>query len=849
MNFVIDFHRRKNHSLICQNGILMIISLIVICSITTDIYGQQKNALIPYRTGALFGFVNKDFKQIIPPNYDGVDPFNGNVAVVKVFNKYGIINKEGKELTPFKYDWIFNEGHQWIIVRNGGTGSKKYGLINDKGTELIPVEYDDIEVDSNSYLNVVRNNLSGLMDTSGRILIPAEYSKLNIKYGVVVCYKNNAYGALTISGKIIVPFEYDNIIPAPDGNIAVLKQNKYGWVDYTGRQICKPNYDFFGYFADGNSVFSTGGKYGFMDINGREIVPSVYEGMWDFSNGRALVKQKGLYGYVDIYGKPVTPVEYEAAWPFKEGRARVHMSGKCAYIDSSGKKITSFKFTQGSDFNQGLAIVSFDNKKGFINLNGDIVYSDECSFLGNFRKGLSLKGKIGKYGMIDRSFNEIIPAIYDTIIFSHGNFIIANQSGQKVIYNMNGKVLAGKDYDEKHPANAYFIRVNKGDKKGLMDKNGNEIVPCEYKYVYTLQVSEGIASYQVDKKYGYIDTNGRIILPPEYDWCIRFHNGFGTIEKDNKDGFVNSKGKIITPLKYVGVRDFESGFAEVRESYMNDFFDYIDTNGRELIAPYKVKAEKKTTGKGQVLLSNTERFELKSNINGKSFKLHIALPKDYYKTNKKYPVLYLTDADYLLGIAKNSADMMEFSKLIPEVIIVGIAYEGSFEDWWTRRTQDLTPAPDTTASLFPGGGNADNFLSLIEKQIIPLIESKYRVYKNERAYAGYSLGGLFGTYVLFKKPQLFNRYLLISPSYWWNNKMIYKYESDYAASNKNLNANLVFTAGSKETDMIENIPIMISALESHNYAGLSKEFIKTADDIHYTTFSTAFTKGIQLLYK
>lgn len=845
MNSIINISLKYSHKRILP----FVVTALLAIGCLNRLPGQDNTDLLPFRTGHLFGFVDKNLRNVISPTYDEVKPFKGDVAVVKIFRKYGLIDKTGKAITPFKYDEVENEGHSWIIVKQGRILNWQHGLINNKGQELMPLDFDYIIPVGNTVLIATKGDLCGLYDTLGKIIIPVEYLKMDYQDGLLPCKKNKLFGVFHENGQLIVPFEFDTLVICPDHFIAVFKNNKGGWYNKYGKEICKTGYDFLGYFNDGVSVFKRNGKYGLMDINGKEVLPPEFEGIWNFSNGCGLILKNNKYGFADQSGIIILPPEYDAAWPFVGGRARVYKDGKYAFIDSTGKFVTQFQFTVCKDYLYGMAKVGWDNKLGFIDMKGNILFSEECTYLSDFSESVALIQKGEKYGMINRKFKEVVPIRYDTLIISFKKFITAKSGDKKDIYNLDGKLLAGQKYTIKYPVNEYFIRVNIDEGKSLLNKNGQEVFPCKYSHISISTAYYGISPFHLDKKMGYIDTNGHIILKPEYDWCTSFKEGFGEAQIGIKSSFVNKQGKLLTPLKFINLNVTGDGLLQVKENFSSPVWDYIDTNGRELWAPYMPEKNKSGQKKSPVSLSNTERFIISSSFNGKKYCIHVALPKDYYQTNKKYPVLYLTDADYLLGIAKNSADLLTFPKLIPELIIVGLAYESTFEDWWSRRAADLTPAPDSTAYMFPGGGGAESFLKTLEKQIIPFIEQKYRIYDNERAYAGYSLGGLFGAYTLFHRPGLFNRYLLISPSFWWNKGMIFKAEEDFSASIKNIGSTIIFTAGSMEADMQKDIDKMMKELKDDGFNSILTEFIKTEGDNHYSTFPTAFTKGIQALYK
>lgn len=134
-----------------------------------------------------------------------------------------------------------------------------------------------------------------------------------------------------------------------------------------------------------------------------------------------------------------------------------------------------------------------------------------------------------------------------------------------------------------------------------------------------------------------------------------------------------------------------------------------------------------------------------------------------------FPVLYLLDAeDYFfatVGIIKQMTGRW------PSMIVVGITN--------TNRSRDLTPTSDNTANS--GGGS--QFMRFIEKELMPHIDSLYPT-APYRLFSGHSLGGLTVINTLITNPKLFNAYIAIDPSLWWNNEALVKQSKNYFLTNK-----------------------------------------------------------------
>jgi len=166
---------------------------------------------------------------------------------------------------------------------------------------------------------------------------------------------------------------------------------------------------------------------------------------------------------------------------------------------------------------------------------------------------------------------------------------------------------------------------------------------------------------------------------------------------------------------------------------------------------------------------------LHSNIIGEERKIWVYIPDAAKDTSKRFPVLYLLDGDghfaSVVGIIKHLAN----SSSGPDMIIVGIPN--------TDRTRDLTP---TKSVLMPGGvkdtnlktsGGGEKFASFIEKELIPHIDSVYPA-APYKMLIGHSLGGLTVMNMVINHTKVFNAYIAIDPSMWWDKQKLLRQAKD-----------------------------------------------------------------------
>ncbi len=214
------------------------------------------------------------------------------------------------------------------------------------------------------------------------------------------------------------------------------------------------------------------------------------------------------------------------------------------------------------------------------------------------------------------------------------------------------------------------------------------------------------------------------------------------------------------------------------------------------------------------------------------------------KDKREVPILIVTDADLLFGIAAEIARYRIISGMSAPLIVVGIGYGAAFADFARLRTPDLTPPMSSaganalgalTSFIGEENGNAEDFIDLIVDVLIPDIVRRCPEAANgQRLLFGHSLGGLFVAHVLLSRPTAFTHYLISSPALWWDQFAILARLEGFGSKIKALeNRPRVFIdVGSKEQDLPTRVPpgvqMELSALQSLVAASrmvyLSREF-------------------------
>jgi len=188
------------------------------------------------------------------------------------------------------------------------------------------------------------------------------------------------------------------------------------------------------------------------------------------------------------------------------------------------------------------------------------------------------------------------------------------------------------------------------------------------------------------------------------------------------------------------------------------------------------------------------------------------------------------------------------------------------------RFRDLTPSNDNEwldeniegfSKLFgvqnldtDGTGGANKFFHFIQEELMPFLEGNYRVNPDDKTLSGGSLGGLFALYVLFHQPNAFTRYLIASPSIWWDNNVTFEHEEKYSAENTDLTATVFMSVGSleepddesSESGMRTNMLKLSRKLEDRNYKNLKLKTHIFDDETHASVGPAAISRGLRVIF-
>lgn len=188
--------------------------------------------------------------------------------------------------------------------------------------------------------------------------------------------------------------------------------------------------------------------------------------------------------------------------------------------------------------------------------------------------------------------------------------------------------------------------------------------------------------------------------------------------------------------------------------------------------------------------------QIKSSVLNEIRVINIYLPSGYAsERSKTYPVIYLLDGSadedfiHIAGIVQFGS--FSWINMLPESIVVGI---GNVD-----RKKDFTYPSQNTLDQeeFPSSGQSERFIRFLEKELQPYVDSMYKT-ADTKTIIGQSLGGLLATEILLKKPDLFDNYIIVSPSLWWDDERLLDWNPVQYGANKS-----IYVANGREGEVME----------------------------------------------
>lgn len=464
---------------------------------------------------------------------------------------------------------VLSKDKKYLVEQNG-----RWGVLDSSGRTILPVAYEKITVTGGQYLLLKQDGCMGVSDFNGGTVVPVFYEKVHrLPEGFWLVRYKDGWGALTADGMIAVPCIYDKIRPV-GGRFFVERQDKWGVIGEDGANIWPCTYEEIRDDGRGGYIVKEADGFRYYTAEGQLLHDGSFQQAGKFSEGLAAVRTKTGCAYLNTGGQLQLENAYDKARAFHEGLALVEQGGERFFIDTQGSRVCAApdgKYIRG--FQEGLAVFKHEGAFHFINMLGQEEFSFKAAAFKKLENGMyritRTRHNISLGGLLQSAVTMVagIPTIpgvgksfYDTVLKrgytdSQGRILISTENDFNSLI-IDDKVLA---------------LVN--DKPAYYDLSGGYLLPPAYEDAGELDLDTGkISVVDTGSGSGFYLLGQGLVKDGYYD----------------ADNFVNHLAPVkITPSRWTYIdENFQQavrGYFQQATPFYGNFAIVQDNKGRYCI--------------------------------------------------------------------------------------------------------------------------------------------------------------------------------------------------------------------------------------------------------------------------
>jgi len=296
--------------------------------------------LFRIRRNGLYGFVNQNGTEVIPPQFTNAHDFSEGLAAVQADGQWGFIGQNFAQNRRWVVEPQFEEvryfSESMAAVRNGA-----WGYINQNGQHVIPCQFQDTKDFSESLAAVSKDGTWGFVDKTGERIIPLQFGEaFSFKNGLarVRVKANRRFGFINQKGVFVIrpTLDYARDFNEQTTLVKRVGENYYEYINTKGRKQLICQWVCSGDFHEDLACVQIGNEYGFIDRKGNVVIDAIYDDAKSFSEGLAPVRLGNLWGYINKKHEMVIFPRFDDAGAFQNGVAMVREGDNYEAIDNHG---------------------------------------------------------------------------------------------------------------------------------------------------------------------------------------------------------------------------------------------------------------------------------------------------------------------------------------------------------------------------------------------------------------------------------------------------------------------------------------------------------------------------------
>ncbi len=407
------------------------------------IESQNALSIIENSENGYQGIITDQGRLLLNINYDSIC-FSKHYIAASIdksgINNWQLFDFNGKQLNALSYQSISPYGNGFMASRKG-----KFGILNKYGEEASPFLYDHIEKQKNGLSIVTYQGRKGVIDQKGHWVITPYNDSISIGKRRIFIEQGSQFKIAEFNGHVALK-TYDTLDLLPRGYSLKYEEGK-ALYSFSNERLLEPYYDAIYEINDNLYVLYRDDRIFFYRPSNKADfeLDSEISRILNYSEGYIKIEKDGQFGFVDELGKLRIANRYQEAQDFSEGFAAVKLIGNWGYIDKSENLIIQPSFEEAQPFFNRLAIV----KQG------------------------------SYYGLIAPNTELVLNTIYDRIL-RFNDYMTVESDGLLGLVDSDGNLIKDCQYDEIAPLSTDIFQVRKGDKYGVIDIKGSDLVPINY---------------------------------------------------------------------------------------------------------------------------------------------------------------------------------------------------------------------------------------------------------------------------------------------------------------------------------------------------------------------------------
>ena len=535
----------------------------------TNINSQEICDLAQVELNGKMGMIDKTGSEIVEVIYDEITYTEVSAIRLKLNKKLGIANAKGELQIPILFDELGDLKQNLIVSKLDG----KYGIFKIGYGELVPNKHTNISIIEvkDNFIILEVNNKFGILNKKNKLLLFNKIIKIN--YDFLIIKNKEKYGLITSEGDEITVDIYDELKCYSEYVVIGKINNLYEFIDYkTGLQISNSKYQYIDSICEGRSVCTyLNFKKVFVDERGIQISEE-YDKLGNYCEGLAWYQIGNEFGYLDLKGQKVFIIKADMLECFYNGEAKYYVNKKVGLINKLGEIILEACYDIiDTPFTNGYRTYVKDGKAGIIDNKYNVIKEfkhTRVSFLDNSL----LKSEFdGYFGLLTISGGDLCEPIYDSLRLYNSDLIIVNKEKGVGLLNKTGKCIIKPIYEkiefiENHndSNNFFYLEVTLKKKKGILDLEGNILVPIEFdtidKNINYLQLCSNrkVQIYSlIEKKFFDLE----LTSVNDSKTSINFESNFISVKKDGGLVIINNNGYIISTNNYDSIGNHSSSLS------------------------------------------------------------------------------------------------------------------------------------------------------------------------------------------------------------------------------------------------------------------------------------------------